>query len=365
MSKQSVRFLVTCLVALTVMAGSALAQHREPGQAVPPGAAVIARLRIGLDGNPKTSSNYTRADWADSIQLMRTTGANHFHYAKLWTEIEAQAGVYTLDEVQFMMAQTAPLPVAFNLRVVDAGARNMPETYKTLAWDSPDMIAHVTQAIQQLAPILGSRPWSYAIGNEIDSYFGTHQGEIAAYARMLAAVKAQIRTRHPGARFTTSFQFLAAGQLQSLYAPIVAQLDHVAFTYYPLGADFSVRPASSAAADLQFMMTAAQPRPIYLQEVGYPASALLGSSPDQQRAFVQAIFEAIRAAGPTRVYGATYLFQSDLPDWVVSAIVQAYGNNSDRFRAYLTTLGLRDEKDNPRPGWDEFVRQAGLITPTP
>jgi len=354
-----------CLIMLTLIGVAVSAQHRKPDVGALPASEAIPRLRIGLDGNPKTSSTYSRTDWAESVHLMRTTGANHIHYAKLWTELEAQPGAYNFDEVRFMIVQSAPLPMAFNLRVVDAGARNMPEQYKTLAWDSPEMIAHVNQMVEQLAPILASRPWSYAIGNEIDSYFAARPGEIAAYARMLAAVKARVHALHPAAEFTSSFQFLAVGQLRGLYAPIVAQLDQVAFTYYPLAGDFTVRPASSVAGDLQLMLAAAQPRPIFLQEVGYPTSALLGSSPDQQRAFVQAIFEAIRAAGATRVHGATYLFQADLPEWVVSAIVQAYGSNSDRFRAFLTTLGLRDDRDQPRPAWDEFIRQAQLIAPAP
>jgi hypothetical protein len=357
-SKHALAGLAAVAAAL-LAGGAAFAQHHPQTPADVQGTAQW-RLRIGLDGNPKTSSTYSRDDWAESIQLMRTTPANHLHYAKLWTEIEAQSGIYSLDEARFMMAQSAPLPVAFNLRVIDAGLRSMPEAYKALAWDSPEMIGHVVQAVEQLAPVLGARPWSYAIGNEIDLYFATRTGEVAAYARLLAAVKARVRVLHPGALFTTSFQFPAAGQLRGLFAPIVAQLDHVAFTYYPLGADFGVRPPTAVSGDLQQMIAAAQPRPVFLQEIGYPVSALLGSSPDLQRAFVQQAFESIRAAGTSRVDGATYLFQADLPDWIVSAIAVAYGSNSDRFRAFLTTLGLRDERDRPRPGWDEFVRQAAL-----
>jgi hypothetical protein len=318
-------------------------------------------LRIGLDANPKTSSNYRLQDWVESVNLMRTTGANHLHYAKVWSEIELSPGIYDTSNVTLMMQLSAPMPVAFNLRLVEPSGRNMPDQYKALKWDSAEMIAHVTQVIEQIAPILGNRPWSYAIGNEIDLYFAGRPEEIGAYARMLQSAKSRVRALHPTASFTTTFQFLAASQLRSVYAPIVATLDHVTFTYYPLGADFIVRPESSITGDLQTMMDAAQPRPIFLQEIGYPTDARLGSSPERQRAFVQLAFEAIRAAGPTRVFGATYLFQADLPEWFINALVLAYSNNSIGFRAFLSTLGLRDERDRPKPGWDEFTRQAALI----
>jgi hypothetical protein len=61
--------------------------------------------------------------------------------------------------------------------------------------------------------------------------------------------------------------------------------------------------------------------------------------------------------------GGTYLFQADLPEWLVKDLTTVYGNQSEPFRAYLTTLGLRDERDRPKPGWDEFVRQAHLTGP--
>ena len=86
---------------------------------------------------------------------MRTTGANHFHYGKVWSSIEPRPGVYNLDDVRARVADSSPLPIAFNLRVIDAGSRGMADEYKPLAWDSPQMIDHVTSMVAQLAPILG------------------------------------------------------------------------------------------------------------------------------------------------------------------------------------------------------------------
>jgi hypothetical protein len=239
----------------------------------------------------------------------------------------------------------------------------MPDEYRALAWDSPAMIDHIGGVVTQLAPIFRNRVWSYAIGNEIDMYFGSRPGEIAAYARLLDQVKRRVKALHPGVLFTTSFQFGAASQLRSLYAPIVSVLDDVAFTYYPLGANYSVRPESAIVGDLQVMIAAARPLPVFLQEVGYPSAPILGGSPERQRDFIRFAFDAIRAAGTSRVLAATYLFQADLPEWLVDELVKQYGDSSATFRAYLTTLGLRDERDRPKPGWDEFVRQAQLVGP--
>jgi hypothetical protein len=177
-------------------------------------------------------------------------------------------------------------------------------------------------------------------------------------------VKARVRVLHPAASFTTTFQAVAAAQLRTLYAPIVAVLDHVTFTYYPLTADFRVRPPSSVTTDLPAIAAVAHPKPILLQEIGYPTAARLGSSPEQQALFVRLAFEALRAAGTSRVLGATFLFQADIPEWLVNEIAKMYGAvGSENFRAFIATLGLRDDRDQPKPAWSEFERQADMIRP--
>ena len=338
----------------------------RPGTSLPPpppGSTVaIPRMRIGIDPNPKASTNYRQGDWAESIRLMRSTPSNHLHFAKTWSEIEPRAGVFDLDDFRFVLEQSSPLPVGFNLRIVDAGQRNMPAEYRNLAWDSPEMIAHVTRAMETVAPFLGPRPWSYAVGNEIDMYFDRFPSEIPAFGRLLDALKRRLQTLHRATPFTTTFQFQATGRLRTTYAPIYNVLDHVTFTYYPLGANFVVRPPSSVGGDLAAMIAAAQPKAIYLQEFGYPSATRLGSSPELQAQFVRLTFEAIRSWGSTYVLGATYLFQADMPEWFLDLVVKAYGIDTENFRAYIRTLGLRDANDRPKPAWDEYVRQAGMIT---
>ncbi|MDQ3148342.1 MAG: hypothetical protein M3Q38_00230, partial [Chloroflexota bacterium] len=317
----------------------------------------VARLGVGLDANPKTTAQYRDDAWNESIELMQTTGATQFHYSQQWSAFETQADVFKTTELESRVRQSRRTPIAFTLKIIDAGRRTMPEAYKSLAWDSPEMIARLGRVIARLAPLLGNRLSSYAIGNEIDMYFDSRPQEVAAYARLLLRMKALIRQLHPAASFTTVLQFGAVPQVRGRYAPIVDTLDHVAFTYYPLTADLRVRPPESILADLPLMLAAAQPRPIALQELGYPTAAVLGSSQEQQSTFVRLVFDAVRIAGTERVVAMTYLFQADFPEWLVNDLAQVYGAEGENFRAFLRTLGLRDERDRPKLGWNEFVRQ--------
>lgn len=332
-----------------------------PGQSFVSAQAAAPPLRISLDANPKANSNYGRAARTEAIRLLAATGATHFHFSLTWPEIERRPGIFSVGDARLTLLSAQPLPVAFTLKIIDAGARQMPDEYRHLAWDSPVMIERVTMLIDQLAPVLGPRPWSYAIGNEIELYFARHPEEIGAFARLLAHLRPVVGARHPAASFTTVWQLSASPHIKTAFAPVFAVLDHVALTYYPLAADLSVRAPDVVFHDLQLALEHSAPLPIALQEIGYPSASRLGSSEEQQREFMRHAFNAVSAAGPERVLGMTYLFQSDPPQWLVNTFVAAYQFDTENFRAFLSTLGLRDDRDRPKPGWDEFVRQAGEV----
>lgn len=325
----------------------------------------VRKLLLSVDANPKTSSDYLRGSREEAIRLLKSTRATHFHTSLTWSAIEKLSGTLDLTELKEGMTASAPLPVAFTLKIIDAGERKMPEAYKGLPWDAPEMVRRVTEIIEQSAPILGRRPWSYAIGNEIDMYFAQRPQEIAAYGRLLQQLKPIVAARHPTASFTTVWQFGSIARLRTTFAPIVASLDHIGLTYYALNPDFSVGPVDQMKRDLPTALDIARPLPIAFQELGYPSATLLGSSPERQAEFMRQSFDAIRAAGTHQVLGATYLFQSDLPQWLVNDFVVVYGLNDERFRAFLTTLGLRDQNDRPKPGWQEFLRQLDIARPPP
>ncbi len=345
---------MSCVVAATLLSLPWSQRLVAREAAAPP-------LRLSMDANPRSNSDYGRTARTEAIRLLSATGATHFHYSVSWPRVERQPGIFTLTDERNTLNSSQPLPVAFTLKIIDAGARQVPEAYRSLAWDSPEMVFLVARLIDQVAPLLGSRPWSYAIGNEIASYFARHPDEIAAFARLLEQVKPRVRLRHPGASFTTVWQMSAIGEIKTTYAPVFAALDHVALTYYPLNPDLTVQPPDAVFHDLAVALEGSSPLPIALQEIGYPTATQLGSSQERQRDFMRHAFEAVSAAGPERVLGMTYLFQADLPQWIVNDLVKAYQFDTTNFRAFLTTLGLRDDRDRPKLAWDEFVRQVRVV----
>ena len=96
-------------------------------------------------------------------------------------------------------------------------------------------------------------------------------------------------------------------------------------------------------------------RPLILQEVGYPASTLLGSSEQQQAQFVTNVFDAWAPRGD-RIPFLNVFLMHDFPQTLCDYFTQYYGlPGNERFSQFLCTLGLRKANGTPRLAWTAFV----------
>jgi len=131
----------------------------------------------------------------------------------------------------------------------------------------------------------------------------------------------------------------------ALYSNLLPDLDNAALTYYPLNADFTMRPVSTVATDFTLMVNAIPGKNILLQECGYPSSLVNNSSEAQQADFVTAVFEAwdnninrIRLIDLSWQYDVS---SSTVDQWVIDFGMT--GNlNETAFRGYLGTIGLNN-----------------------
>jgi hypothetical protein len=126
-------------------------------------------------------------------------------------------------------------------------------------------------------------------------------------------------------------------------------------TYYPLKADFTVRPPESPLTDIPTLVKLAGTRPLVLQEVGYPTSELLSSSEQQQAEFVRNVFKAWAIAGDRIPWLGFYMLH-DLPTQMCNDLSQYYHlPNSQNFKAYLCSLGLRGANGKAKLGRQAFL----------
>ena len=315
-----------------------------------------ARLLIGLDANPWSGANETRA-----LQEAFDAGMTIVHLVPTWSEVEKNPGKFNFNQIDARAAFAASkgLPVALNIRIVDTNNKSLPKDISKLAFDDEKVVARLRAVIRAIGDRVKARVRVVAIGNEIDAYFGGHRNEIDAYTRLVRSVRDTVREEFPDALFTVNFTFGGVSQLDR-YRGLADMFDAYSFTYYPLNPDFTMRQPDVVGGDFDRMIQAADGKPVYIQEIGYPSSDLTKSSLDKQAEFVERSFDALRRHR-TRLVGATFLFMSDLPKALVDMLGGYYGSQNKAFKAYLETLGLRDGKGNPKPAWDVYRREALAI----
>lgn len=312
---------------------------------------------FGLDGNPSPlSSAYSYADRIPAIMLAKSTGITHWHYAPTWAELESSSGVFDWTDLDFVLAQTTPLKLAINLRVIDAGKRQMCLEYQGLAWDNPTLIYRLAMILSLIANRCVGRAWVVSVGNEVDTYFVNHQNEIISYGVMLSVIRPYVLSWFtPIPSFSVNFTSKAAGVLSTTYAPIHAQTTVSSFTYYPLNPDFTMQAPYSIVDAVYRMIAGSIGQPVFLQEIGYSTSPLCSSSDNQQADFIGYALSTVKSWS-SYVIGATVLFQYDLPDWLLNILVERYNNIDQKFRAYLQTLGLRNAA-GPKAAWSVLLAE--------
>ncbi len=315
---------------------------------------------IGMDATPHDKSGSGKRGKLAALRQAYDAGATLLHTAPKWNEFERSNGQFDLSDDADAIGEFAEqfdLPLALNFRIVDTNQRSMPKAYEGWRFDDERMVQRLRDALRAFPRAYKSRARIVAIGNEVNGYFSSHRNEIDAYATLMRHVRDTVRTEFPNAQFTVNFTFGAVNEMDR-YREITSITDLTSFTYYPLNADFTMRPPSELANDVSRMLDAAGDQRLYIQEIGYASAERLRSSPALQAEFYSNVFNLVRQHRD-RIAGATFLFMSDLPRSVVDSLGQYYRlPNSDNFKAYLETLGALQRDGTPKPAWEAFRREA-------
>jgi hypothetical protein len=329
-------------------------------KAISPPARTAYPLFVGLAENPPESAGASTEAMEKWYGKAVSAGINLQQITPKWNELELPEGTYDFHELDFKasIAKKFNLPVYLNLRIIDTLARSMPAPYAAWRFDDPRMTEKLTALLTAIQARNPAEIRWISIGNEVDPYFMKHLDEVTAYRQLLLNLTPVVKKLFPGVILTVNFEFNGIDHLNKELKPIFDLGEIFSVTYYPLNPDFTVRPPDVIQGDFKLILAAAGGKPVMFQEVGYPSSELLGSSPAKQALFLQMFFDQLRGSQPA-VIGMTYLFMSDLPKALVESFGEYYNQpGSDKFKAFLATLGLFDGAGNPKPGWEVFERNA-------
>lgn len=340
--------------------GRAYENSRAPASRPSPRGGTSGHVLVGLDATPNRKSGFGKRGRQNALQQAFDAGMTLLHSAPTWESFERSPGRFELpDDAETIgeFAREHNLPIALNIRVIDTNRRSMPDSYKDWAFDDPRLVDRLRAALRAFPSSYKQQTRYLAIGNEVDRYFSQHRNEIAGYAELMRRVADTARQEFPKAELSVNFTFGAAGDM-SRYRAITDPTDFASFNYYPLNADFTMRPSSDLRKDVERMLDVSGGRKLYIQEIGYASAGRLHSSEQKQAEFYASAFQILRDRSD-RIVGATFLFMSDLPTSVVDSLARYYTlPNSGNFKAYLQTLGIVEQDGTPKPAWDAFRRGA-------
>ena len=303
---------------------------------------------LGMDVKEIPSVTY-----AVAYEQAMAMGVREVSVSLDWSLLEPSVGNYdnTLPAIidTFYPLQTGDLTLI--MRPLDTPGPSVPAELAGLPYDDSAMISAFENFLVNIHAQLPTLNASgklkrIHVGNEIDTYLGTDAVRWAQWQTFFQAAKAKINSLWGSSVKVSSivqFSTLSGTNKLTLYLNLLPELDEAVLTYYPLNADFTMRPASTVATDFSFMVNAIPGEIILLQECGYPSSAVNNSSETLQADFVSAVFEAWDTY-IDRIRLIDFTWQYDVSSSTVDQWIIDYGMagnpNETEFRAYLETLGL-------------------------
>jgi len=335
---------------------------------LPPGKHVTA---IYSGANP-TSQVTMDAAWAECI----AAGADTYELALSWTDIEPSPGVYDttyLDSLLATLSQSG-FSTYLSITTIDTVNLTLPsdlvdpanpqELAPGMTWDSPVMLARFQAVLNLVVPrLVQNGGFFLSVGNEVDSWLGSRPTQLLPFATFVDTARLHAHGIEPRLAVGVAAQFDVVLFTPAILGALLAVSDNVPLTYYPIKGDFSVQDPSVVAGDLAAMAAAVAPRPLLLQEFGYPSgfapAPTNGSSNEKQRQFIANCFGAFQA-NPTLRFASCL----QLGDWdpaLVAWFATYYGVSAPLFAEFLGTLGLRDWATGAaKPAFAEFVN--GLLS---
>lgn len=314
--------------------------------------------KIGLSIMP--SYPLSEENFIGAIREQIRVGVGGMVTSTKWSDLEGEQP-FNLKQPndQFGVAKLIGGDLVFCLKCIDTNVKSVPQKFLTNKFDDPAFVQNYEAMLEKLIPAIPKNVSAIAIGNEVDIYLSEHPTELPGYLSLVRSTRSMLRGAGIKAPVGVITTFEGLQKRAALVKQLHSNFDAVFMTYYPINSMFEVMPVSEVPGHFDKMVAAAEGKPLYLTEIGIPASELCKSSEDIQASFVTAVFGQVKKH-QAKIPFANYFMQSDFPDIMLDMFEQYYSLKDDRFRAYLGSLGLRKSDGTPRKALAEFRKQMRL-----
>ncbi len=303
--------------------------------------------------NSNLSSEDPLENYISEYEAIYKLGSRGAQTAAPWSSLnptELQYDLGALNNPYFGISKLKDLgfeEVLLNIPIVALSERKMPTDIASLTFNDPIVKERIHQMIEQLSPFLPSVTY-LALGNEVDTYFNSHQSEWLAFVELINDARTYIKNKYPQLQIGVTTTFDGYSHVQKDFViTLNKEMDVVILTYYPTTSGFMVKSPETVQADVELMVDLSEGKPVVLQEAGYPSSSALGSSESLQDQFVQNIFNVWRKQGNQKIPFISFF---KYRDWSPSFVQQFTGQSSGQpFYEFMSSLGLVRHDQSAKP----------------
>tara|TARA_R110002073_G_scaffold66506_2_gene165953 strand:+ start:7105 stop:8229 length:1125 start_codon:yes stop_codon:yes gene_type:complete len=367
------RYVPVLALSTILFLGACGGQVDAPVAGPPPAASTLPLLgagpHVGLIYSAPAPAAQPTLDAAFNLAI--NNGLRGYELSIPWSRLEQVAGVIDTAYLNNLLSNVsnAGLVPYLVIPTVDTNQLALPtdlvdpgdstQLAPGLTFDDPAIVNRMHVLLDEVVPRLVAHGGFYlSVGNEVDVWLAANPAAEGHFANFMddARMHAQSIDTRLAVGATVTYGVIANDL--TLLQLLQTASDNMAFTYYPLNPDFTVRNPNQVAGDLATMLAAVAPDPLLLQEVGYPSGYSIptnGSSEELQRQFVQAIFSAL--VGQPRIRFCSMLHLADWSSAELDTFQTYYGINDPLFREYLGSLGLREHATgNAKTAWTQFIQ---------
>lgn len=318
----------------------------------------------GIQPIQKKSGNFSIKNSIEALNIAKDSNAPIYVGLHGWSALEPEKDNYKVDDLlngQDYGAKQMGLIPFIGINTINTTKRDLPEYLGNIDWTDPELVIRFEKLLDKIQEKFPDGIPVLTIGNEVDIYFNDHPDEVDPYLIFYKKASAAAQLRFPNAilGITVTYEGLAKGRADIIKKMITAS-DMASFTYYPL-LNLKPEPLKDIPQHLDMIVRAAQNKDIYLQEIGFPSSEILGSSETMQADFYSRVIPEIESR--PQIKAASIFIMHDLDPKICKGMVSSFGvddagaENVKKFSSFLCSLGVRRLNGTTKPAWNIISNQ--------
>lgn len=304
-------------------------------------------------------------DFEKSFKIAMDAGMDCVPQVIYWNMLE-QDGKYDPDQLLEIINLFYPaydMAVSLCISPIAAISRAVPNDLEMVSFSDPQMIdrfKRLLDTVYKKTPNLDIQ--FLLLGNEVDLYFSAHPEQWEDYISFTRDIVPYAKQYWEGIRIGVETTLGGAtGPNKDYIKDLNKHTDIICFSYYPINADFTMKPIEEVKPAIGTILDLYQGRAMFLEECGYATSEVCNSSEEAQAAFVEEMFK-IWDENSSQLLYVGFLWLHDIPDETAWHYVKEYGMkgrpHESVFKEYLRTCGLRTASGKEKKGFQTLKDMA-------